>query len=556
MSSGNKDPLIQILSRPNLVGKIFSHLNTSDFQECYVVNKTWEAALKRFRETCYMRFKPEDYEENKTFHDLLDDLPYYKALGLHKLTIEGWSREDNSVPSVFYDTLFKKKITLRKLIFRGRGTWDTCRCPKTNGTKTNGTLIDDVSEDEKTNLEVLIISESFAISSCALLDLISRSPKLKVLGFFGRMRKHDHVRAFSCKLIHSNLEQIYWPFPDKKQSLALNFIVKRNDKLTTIHSSMETVCDLLSGDLLPRLKYLSLNLNESWKCSKGDTKKAHVHLERIKFLALAKSVEALEVRTFGLDEVCDDPEDKETQSNVERIYENYKLSFWEQISKLTKLKYLAVYGAWELEGICCSLAKHCPGIEYFKTNCSPVAVIEALDNEDDCPILTMTDAIKNIRRLTSLRSIHFQCADKLANIENKTIAVLKELIDIIWIFDIKTRYSLEVEEFLNSLIKRGIQSGKQYNVDLHVQPKIENYAEILLDKPLKVIQNGSIKTYLISQAENAIKERFGPLKIGLASIDIWGLRLADMPRDRPTYEQNKKAWRFYEDLFHALSCGC
>lgn len=534
-----------IIRIPEITRKIFSHLTPSDLSQCALVSRTWFHATRDARSKIILRLTPETLKKPTNGKKIEDHIREEKSDAL-QIIIHGWSKKDGHIPNTFYDNLFNSELRALKLVLKGRGVWDTCRCPNNLNGVIGSQMVDNVSSYEKTRLSCLVIGETFTISSCALLDLLSRSPNLKILQFGGIISKHDHNQAFQSKVFYCDLQQIYWPFPNKKQIPTISTIAKRNDSINTLHSSIETVCDLLASETLEKLKYLSMNLTEKWSCTKGNHKKIYKYLEKIKYLPLAKELEALEIRTFDLDEIC---EDEETSVNVERVYENYKLSFWEQVSKLPKLKYLAIFGAWQLESVCSELAKHGAQIEYLKTNLIPSSVIEAIDGGDDNPVLRMVDAVRNMRKLTSLRSVYYSCADKLANIGNRTTGVLKELLDIIWVFDIKVKLTPEVEEFVANVARRGNQLGRQYEVELLVSPgRDSEYADLLVRQLLKVPYNFSLRQYLETTASRAVKERYGHNDFG--NIYIWGIRQVDNIRDKANFDRMKSAWRRYEGKFN------
>lgn len=524
--------------------RIFANLSKGDLKHCNLVCKTWYFAIRDYKSEATLIIKPELISKLNNQKQSIKEFILSKHKHAKEITIYGWSKRSGVIPNDIYDSIFDSSNVANKFTLVGRGVWDTCRCPK-EISAIPGSQVDNITESDKTNLELIIVRETFTISSCALLDLVSRSPNLKTLIFHGVISKHEHYLSFYPKVFYCSLKQIYWPFPTKKQIPTVTTLVKRNDEIRTFYCNIQTTCDLLAAEKLNKVRFLSLNLNEDWNCQKGVYKKPFKYLERTKLLLNAKNIEALEIRTFDLPEVSEDPE---TVASVERIFENYKISLWEQVSRLPKLKYLAVYGAWDLESVCSELAKHGIQIEYLRFNLLPKSVMEAIDEGDDNPVISMVEAVRNIRKLTSLRSIHYTCADKLANIGNKTILVLKELLDIIWVFDVKVRFTPEVEDFMNNVVRRGNQQGKTYEVEILVAPTDNKYADILIEQKLRAPHHQDLKEYLQSTAEKVVKERYG--RNNFDSIYIWGIRLINSVRDRSNFDKIKMAWRRYDKQFN------
>lgn len=525
-----------VIRNEEIAERIFAHLSSSDLKECALVNKGWNYSVWKYRPKRNLRIRMDLLirlkNEGKSIQDYIKKNHYYA----HQIIIHGWSRDLGYVPSDIYDTLFNSTLFARKLILKGRGCWDTCRCPNASGSK----LIDGVKDIDKTNFKQIVVGETFTISSCAILDLISRSPSLEKLRFHGLITKHDHNQVFNNKVFHCNLERVYWPFPTKNQQPSIVTLAKRNDEITTFHSSIETVCDLIAAEQLLKLRCLSMNLNYDWSNRKGNHKKLYKYLEKTKYIPLCKNLEALELRTFDIDEIIDE--------DVARIYESYRVTLWEQISKLPQLKYLAVYGAWELEKVCSELAKYGLQIELFKTNLTPRSVIEGLERQDDELVLSISGAIKDIRRLASLRSISYSCADKLANISTKTMIVLKEqLLDVLWVLDIKVKFTNEVEEFIASVNRRGNQIGRQFELELLVSPNKPEYSDMIIRQNLRVPLNQDVKTFLSSAAERAVKDRHGQGKFNF--FQLWGIKLIGSIRDKDSYEKLRSAWYRYEKCF-------
>lgn len=532
-----------IISDTKVSRRIFYHLNFGELDQCATVCKLWYQAVQDARSHAVLNINVDLIKklaaENKKLEQYIEEENKFAT----KVDITGWSR-GIKLPPTLYDKLFTSNLNAKRLVLRGRGVWDTCRCP-IEGSNCANVQIDTVKSQDLTKLESIHIATTFYISSCALLDLVSRSPNLKEIKLYGCILNPNHNEKFNRKRFYCDLERVYWPWSTRKNRPTLLTLVKRNENITTFFSTAESTCDLLSSDALNNLKYLSLNLNENWNCKPGNHKKVYKYQQKIKYLSQAKNLEALEIRTFDLnsDSTCE-----ETNRQVEMIYDTYKLAFWEEVAKLKNLKYLAIYGAWELENVCREISKHGLQVEYLKMNLLPRTVITALENEDDNPVLSMVDGIKYIRKLTKLRSLHYICCEKLGSIDHKTTNALKEVQDILWNFDIKTCFTEQIEDLLNNLMRRGNQLGKTYNFYLHIQSKATEYADILTKRNLKFPLNTDLKAKLGSISESETAKRYG--KPIYDSFHIWGIQQTDNTRDRQMYERISSSWRFYNDKFH------
>lgn len=535
-----------IISDKNLARLIFANLCDKDFNGCSLVNKTWYHAVEDAR----------SYRTLELFADRLERLPKkarkqrevleknIKSDATHarEVVVYGYS-SGVYTPNQVYDSLFCPQIPIRRLILRGRGGWNTCHCPKQDSTF--GEQYDTIESDDLTNLEYIHITTKFEISSCALLDLISRSPKLKVLKFFGKIALHDHTEKFSSKRFYCDLDTFWWPIPCKEHASTLTQIVKRNENISTFYSNFETTCDLLSSECLPSLHFLSLLMNEKWSYKPGKYKRAYKHLHKTQYLVQAKNVEVLEIRSLLPDIDCGD---EATNADVERIYEEYLLSFWKHVAKMPKLKYLAVYGAWDLDKVCREMAKHGMQVEYLKINLTPSSVVSAIEEGVDGPFLSMVDSIKNLRKLPKLRSLHYICCELLGSIDNKTALAFKELIDLIWVLDVKTRFTDDVEDLLTNIMKRGYQQGRLYEITMRIEPKNQDNASIFTKRPLKFPSSSVLKNKLLSIADIESTERYG--RSSFDSIQIWSVRNIASTRDESTFRKLKSSWDFYNDKFH------
>lgn len=530
----------------DLSRRILSDLCGSDLKNCALVNKIWYLAVRDSKSVRTLEITVERLKQLASKNQKLEDYLRQDRNFVHDIVVYGWSK-GISIPNSVYDKLFSAELKAKRLVLRGRGRWDACHCPKKKSSC--GEQFDTIEKQDLTNLEFIQINSTFHISACALLDLVSRSPKLKTLEFYGLISLPDHDTLFNFKRFYSDLVKIVWLWPLREHRPTLSTLVKRNENISTFMSNAATTCDLLASELLPNLKYLSLNLNEDWRCEAGNLKKAFRYLERIKYLSAAKNVEALEVRTFDISEKS---EDSDTCIKVDRLYENYRLRFWQEVAKLAHLKYLAVYGAWEFEIVCREMAKHGLQVEYLKINLMPSSVIAAVEAQDDLPVLSMADGARSLRKLSQLRSLHFICYEKLGSIDTKTTAALKELMDLFWIIDIKTGFTEDVEELLNSMMRRGNQLGKTYKVHLHIQSKPDEYANLLVDQTLKFPTGVNLRAKLESLAEAEAAERYG--KPAFENIQIWGLEQIGYSRDESMFERIRKFWQFYDEKFGTTPC--
>lgn len=460
----------------------------------------------------------------------------------HRLDIYGWSR-GRYIENSDYDDLINAKLKVKKLSLLGRGKWTTCRCPQKSAKM--GEQIDDIKDEEITHLEEVHVRSTFQISACALLDLISRSPKLRVLRFFGQISRSDHYHPFRCKRFLSDLETVFWPYCDRKSKSLLSTLLKRNENTHTFYSNGDVTFDLLGADALPNLRHLSICLNDDWNCKPGNPKKAYEYLSNTVYLSHAKKIEALEIRTFPLN--LDEESDQPTRQKIERLFENFKMTFWDQVSKLPKLKYLAIYGSWDLEKICREIAKNAIQVELLKLNLDPPSVSKAREMEEDCPVLSMAEAVRNLKMLSQLRSLHYICHDKLGNIDRQTAIAFKELTDLIWNLELKVCFTNEVDELITNIIRRGNQVGKTYKILLHVEAKNRLDASYLIESVLKFNSSTSLKSKLASLAESASIERFG--KSSYSNFQVWGLEQIANTRDTTMFQRLQADWNKYEKVF-------
>lgn len=462
-----------------------------------------------------------------------------------ELQIYGWSR-GKYIDSSFYDKLFTPDLNIKKVMLRGRGTWETCHCPK----MTNG--IDRAIPKLKTNLEHLYIMKTFNISACALLDLVARSPKLKTVRFYGVLTHVEgHPEAFKIEKFPGQLEGVYWPWCSKKLHLpTLQALLKGNDKITTFYSTGFVTCELLGSDYLPNLRHLSLLLNESWQCKPSYSKKASRYVKKLPYLSNAKKLESLEVRTFDLDIDEDDRECEEINKVVKQLNEEYQLQFWIQIAKLTELKFLAIYGSWELDKVCHQLARHGIQIEYFKTNLLQGNLHHLIGDPDNDLLLSMDESLRQLRKLAKLRSIHYVCHDKLIGIDKASVTALKEVSDLIWSFDIQTKFTEDVEDLLALMLKRANQSGKTYMISLAIESAESHHANFYHETLLKHSTGLNLRKRIENTVEMATKERYG--KSNYRDFRLWGIKQVSSSRDRTTFEHLKAVWDRYNDIYNPV----
>lgn len=462
----------------------------------------------------------------------------------NEICIQGWSKKE-VVANEVYDNLINSRLDATTLVLKGRGLWDSCHCPAQQSKF--GEQFDPIVPNNITNLESIYVTSTFSISSCALLNLIARSPKLKTLKFMGNLIDHDHAEKFLSSRFLSNLDSLHWPWARTRDLSTIKILVKRNENITTLYTNSVTVCDLLAAETLPNLRYLSLNMNDRWLSNPESLKRGYRAIENMKYLATAKNVEALEIRSFS---VCEVEPSSKKKVEIERIHESYVITFWEQVSKLPKLVFLAVYGSWELERICREMSKHSLQIELLKINLMPNSVIAANENRDDNPTFSMVDGIRNIRKLSRLRSLHLICYEKLGTIDEKTTSAMKEILDLFWNIEIKVNFTPEVEDFMNILMRRANQLGKLFNLNLHIQTrstKTEEYADLLVEKKLRFPLGTNLRERLASIAEDETKSRFN--KPFFENFQIWGIEQTDNFRDRQKFEELSSKWKLYNQKF-------
>lgn len=465
------------------------------------------------------------------------------------LEIYGWSR-GKYIPNSFFDDLFEPNLNAKQVSLRGRGMWSTCCCP--SKTDIERGQIDVAIPERQTNIERLYIMRPFRLRPCTLLDLIARSPKLKILRFYGVLdygENEDHHSSFNTVRFLSSLERIYWPWCNRKKNLpVLKVIVKFNPTINALYSNGDTTCELLCSDLLPNLKHLSLILNEKWSCIDNNMRRQNRFLRKIPYLSAATNLESLEIRTFRLD-LDEYEEDEEIGDQIRRLHENYQLLFWENVAKLRNLVYLAIYGAWELDGVARELARHGLQIEYLKFNLVPSSMIPAIDAGEDLLYLSMCDSIKELRKLTKLRSISMACHENLANIDDRTVMAFKEISDLIWVFDLRIAFSNEVEELISNILRRGNQQGKLFNVKVHVEAPKADYANIYFETLLKFVSSQSVKQQVTSIIDQEARDKFG--RSSYKTFHLWGIEQAGH-RDQDSYEKLKDRWSYYADIYRPM----
>lgn len=525
------------LANPTIALNIFTYLSSNDIKQCSLVCLSWYWAVRRNADRLCIKVTP-DFQYVIKSVDKLSFVDYVRTD--YKYANEIHVIDRDFIRQELYGEIIAARLPrVRKLTLEGRGCWLSCRCQ--DNQRENSIVLYDPNKigNDLTQLTHLRIGEKFTISACALLDLISRSPKLRTVHFKGAITNSDHAQSFSTRMFYSNIEKLFWPIPKKKHIFAILMIARRNENITTVCLSLSVASQLLSADVLPRVKYLSLYLLEDWKCKKGEHQKFHRFIDNAKYISSARDVEALEIRTFDLPsrEELDDP----TASS--RFFENFKIEVWKNVAQLQKLNYLAVYGGWEMEKVCQQLAKNTLQIQYFKANLTPISVIEALDAGDDQPVLAMHEGLKNLKSLTRLRAMDFDCSDKLGNIDIKTIqAISQDLAEQTWAFNIKVNYTDEVEQFLTNILKRGSQSARSYVMDLHITPKDTTLCDLIVPLVLRNYANRGLKSIIQSTAEKAIAERGSK---GYSHIALYGIRQVSNWKDEKSYQQIRDSWAFY-----------
>lgn len=446
---------------------------------------------------------------------------------------------------------------LKTLILGRPDTWATCRCPS----KKNKTaeLIDTSAERGELILEHILIGRNFTVSSCLLLDLISRSPKLKSVRFYGQLTKEEHHEFFLSVKFTSDLEAVYWPWCNMRtHKPTLRTLVKRHDQIKIFYTSADIACEFLNSELLPQVRYLSLIMNERWVCEPGKTKILKRYNRNICFLRKAKNVEALEVRTFDINDALskDESGDNATHELIRRNYETYKLQFWESVSELYNLKYISMHGAWELEEVCRELAKRGIQIEYLRTSLLPNSILTNVEGSQDNSlksyVLSVSDASKHISKLVKLKSLHFTCHEMLCNIDKQSASALRELSDLIWRIEIKCSFTDEVEELLSNILRRGNQNGRSYRIRMviNMSEEYKEYANVYAETVVKFSSTTTLKESLHEVAAQHMMERTG--KSIYKHFIIYGIEQVDCGRDKAAFDQLRTTWNHYEKVFEPV----
>lgn len=547
-------PDYSVITNLDITKRIFYHLSSYDLNNCALVNKAWHAAVRDAREHRTIHITTDVLKQINSSKSNLENYLKENYTYAPDVIVRGWLPPKQFVTEKTYDGLLKASLKARNLILRGRGSWLSCKCPVEGSSC--GEQIDSIDKEDITNLETITVKPTFKISACALLDLVSRSPKLKILRFFGNLEKCDHTELFNLKRFLSDLDCLMWPVLQKSHVPTVATLVKRNENITTFYSTGELTCDLLAADALNNLKYLSLILNERWiddNATDSDikrfNKRAQRFINKVKCLGLGKNIQGLEVRTFNIPFNDPDDEPSNLKLKLDPLHEQYKLMFWEQVAKLPKLKYLSVHGAWELNEVCRELAKHDCKVEFLKIGLLPSSIQAAVDCQEDSPTLSMVDEARNLKKLPKLRSLWFTCVEKLGSIDEKTSLVLKDLMDLIWTIDIKVMFTEEVESLLNVIMRRGNQLGKTYKLLLHIQCKELDKANLLTGHILKFQLGADLKQKLSQIAESELSER----NCSLEGFQIWGLQQIDNNRDKTSFELIKNGWLHYDGKFNLTS---
>jgi hypothetical protein len=502
----------------------------------------------RFTPELYKKLEKDRFDFKKYIIDNINTAISY-------IELVGWS-QNGQIPASFYDSLFTPDFNVKRVILRGRGLWNSCRCPKK--TNKSGELIDTIADRGITNLEHIIVARTFRISSCALLDLISRSPNLKIFRFYGSLELDDHHEIFQSVRFLSEIEGIYWPWCNvRHHKPTLRTLLKRQDQIETFYSSSDVTCDFLNADLLRQVKYLSLNMNEKWICEPGKTKILKRYNRNISALKKASNIEALELRTYDVNSaISEDVENSDTHDLVRRNYETYKLQFWESISELTSLKYISIHGGWELEEVCRELSKRGMQVEYLRTSLMPNSILTNVegseDNSNTNMVLSMSDAAKHISKLAKLKSLHFTCHDVLSNIDKQTASALRELSDLIWKIEIKCAFTSEVEELLTNILRRGNQNGRSYRIRMviNLDESRPDHAHVFAESIEKFSSTTSLKESLHEVASQKMRERFG--RSNFKSLIIYGIEQAGGGRDKASFDQLRTTWTLYDNIFKPL----
>lgn len=458
------------------------------------------------------------------------------ANGEKELVIDGWSRS-SSLPSKFYDDFFSSDIPVKRLILRGRGVWTSCRCAK-NGHK-NGKTNTNLSK-----LTYIHVTNTFRISACILLDLIAHSPNLKTLSFHGVLETPEHSAEYVEKHFRSDLTTVIWPWPLKEHFATIKTIVKRNENITTMHSDMMTICKLLSFDILVKLRYMSVYMREDWGLEKTD--KLSKYAKYLKYLGIAENIVGLEIRALNFNEPDEEQRSKQNAPSPWEIYRSYRLKFWDEVAKWNKLKYLAIFGGWEFEEVCRDIANRGLPIQYLKINLMPKSLVQQR-GQDDAPILSCVEGFKNLRKLSTLKSLEYICPEMLGTIDGPTVASMKDLIDIIWALRVQTKLDGDVFNLVSSILKRANQQGKMFKLLLNITPREQPHHQFLFDTGA-IRYNSDFQSTINSKVERELVKRKHK-KSSLDAIYVWSVLQIDNSRDKSAFRSVEGDWTFYGSHF-------
>lgn len=531
VSMTNRKTLNDVIYNDDLAARIFDNLSIQEVRQLAGVNKLW-------------RLRTNDALANRQFDLNLNLIKKLRASNRspleyikknHKyLTDLKLSTSDDSadkIPNDFYDNLIISDLRARRLIISGSGQWSTCKCP--TGQSKCGELCDPVKPSEMTNLEYIHIKSPFKIGSCTLLDLVSRSPRLKTLIFCGLILISKHSDEFSYKFFHCDLEKVYWPNPTKKQRPALKMLVKRNENIETLHVPFHELRDLLSSESVPNLKYLSLVMREDW-ISWNAVPQVKSYSKVVPYLTLAKKLVGLEVITEAyLHELAElDPDLRE---KFDDNYLEYKVQFWKQVSELPDLKYLCIRGKWDTETICQELAKNSMQVEYLRLFICP----------RKGHLLTMSEGVKALAKLAKLKYVQLESDGRFDKVDKKTIQAFKDIVDKIWNINLNCVYADEIDQLYSYLLRRGRQLGNKYKLLMTLRHKNPKYSLFFHQSRLDKIKPGqSLGHCIIVPAELMIGNR-----VKQNSCHYWGLEICSNIMDKQRFTQAQETFNLFNELF-------
>lgn len=532
-------PIDQCLQDPKLLLKIFIFLEQKKLSECALTCKIWLLAVREIRKRGHLVINPslikrleESNKDTKTNPTNIDEYIKKYFDQCSSILVRGYVK----ISSRCFDNFFDVQDTLKKLVIRGPGAWTVCRCP-------SGLSSEDDYAQPTSNLKELQIGTTFKISACALLSLISKCPKLKKLVIYGIIVNEEHLSNFDDVRFETNLANIHWPYFSKAPSKVLKCIIERSNKIDTLFAPETLTLTMLQDKKLQNLVSLALNLSDKW--SLIDIGSNFNKKKQIAYLVEAKRLEYLELRSHIF---YDNPEDNDISDKVKNSVEQYQVAIWAFVSELESLKAMTIFGDWPLCSICRELAKRAFEIDYLRINLQPQNLRESLIEADEPIIYNAPDAIMALKKLPKLKYFMLSCSEKLENIDSTTASYLRDLINSLYILDMKVNVSAEVFTILTLLHRRSKQTGKLFRMrfSINFHPMSE-YSNLIMEVNLDFPTNGDVGEHIRQLARDEVLSRTS--EKDYVSLSLWHLKLISIRDNKEEFENLEAEWNHFFGTF-------